>query len=64
MNHVVQMRSQYSSLLLHLCVGAVLLMVGLYDVGSTRDPIGGDAGEFIVLLDTKYVAKESVVVCC
>ncbi len=26
--------------------------------------LGEDAGEFIVLVNTKYVAKESVVVCC
>jgi hypothetical protein len=33
MNHAMQMRSQSFSLHLHLCVGVVLLMDGLYDVG-------------------------------
>jgi hypothetical protein len=28
------------------------------------DHIGGDASEFVVLVDTKYVAKESIVICC
>jgi hypothetical protein len=28
------------------------------------DCVGGDAGEFVVLVDTKYVAEESVVVWC
>ncbi len=32
--------------------------------GCHRDHVGGDAGEFVVLVDTKYVPKESIVVCC
>ncbi len=31
--------------------------------GFCGDCIGGDAGEFVVLVDTKNVAEESVVVC-
>jgi hypothetical protein len=29
-----------------------------------QDHIGGNTGEFVVLVDTKYVAEETVVVCC
>jgi hypothetical protein len=32
--------------------------------GFCGDRIGGDAGEFLVLVDTEYVAEESVVVRC
>ncbi len=32
--------------------------------GFLRDHVGGDAGEFLVLVHTKYVTKESIVVCC
>jgi hypothetical protein len=31
--------------------------------GFHGDHVGRDAGEVVVLVDTKYVAKESVVVC-
>ncbi len=31
--------------------------------GCHRDCVGGDAGEFVVLIDTEYVTKESVVFC-
>jgi hypothetical protein len=32
--------------------------------GFRRDCVGGDAGEVIVLVDTEYVSKESIVICC
>ncbi len=32
--------------------------------GLCGDCVGGDAGEFVVLVDIEYVAKESISVCC
>jgi hypothetical protein len=32
--------------------------------GFCQDCVGGIASEFVLLVDTEYVAKESVVVCC